>query len=92
MMLVGRLTDIEPVEEIGVSVGVVMPSGAWSTRHSGHIVIEMAGEYVLVTLRDIPLSEEGVHRFCLALSGQTPVFVDVPVLRASAALASEVLQ
>src|SRR5262245_53892482 len=59
VMLVAHLTDIRPVDEIGIVVSVVSPRGA-STRPtaSESIVIEMAGEYVLATLRDVPLAEE----------------------------------
>ncbi|MEQ1870897.1 MAG: hypothetical protein ABL961_12840 [Vicinamibacterales bacterium] len=90
MMLVARLTDIRPVEEVGVSVAVVTPSGALTTANSTDcIVVEMAQEYVLITLRGIPLKEEGVYRFRIALGVQTPVFVDVPVLTAHAPLTAE---
>jgi hypothetical protein len=81
MMLVARLTDIQPVEEVGVSVAVVTPSGELTTASSSDcIVVEMAKEYVLITLRGMPLREEGVYRFRVALGGQAPIFVDVPVL------------
>jgi hypothetical protein len=61
MMLVSRLTDIRPVEEVGVSVAVVTPRGALTTANSADcIVVEMAQEFVLITLRGIPLKEEGV--------------------------------
>jgi hypothetical protein len=62
MMLVARLTDIRPVEEVAVSVAIVTPSGVLTTSNSTDcILVEMAQEYVLVTLRGIPLQEEGVY-------------------------------
>jgi hypothetical protein len=50
----------------------------------------MAHEYVLVTLRELPLHEEGIYRFRLALNGQTPAFVDVPALATTFAAPAEV--
>jgi hypothetical protein len=40
---------------------------------------EMSGEYVLVSLRSVPLVEEGVYQFQVALRGQSPAVIDVPV-------------
>src|SRR5262249_17442275 len=52
------------------------------SNSTDHILVEMAQEYVLVTLQGIPLHEEGVYRFRIALNRQAPVFVDVPILTA----------
>ena len=40
----------------------------------------MAHEYVIATLRELPLTEEGVHRFQIALKGQAVASVDIPVV------------
>ena len=86
VMLVARLVDIRAVDEISVSVGIVAPSGFRSARTgSGSVVIEMAGEYILVTLREIPLLETGVHRFQIRLRGQPVAVLDVNVSTAPAA-------
>jgi len=78
--LVARLTDIAPVDEVAVVVGMVSPSGYHGARPgTGHVAINMAGEYVLASLRDIPLMEPGIHRFQVKLRGQPAVTVDVPV-------------
>lgn len=90
LMIVGRLVEIRRADEVAVSVGIVTPGGVLTTSDSSdHINMEMAQEYVLVTLRNIPIREEGVYRFRMALSGQAPVFVDVPVLNAGAPAAAE---
>jgi hypothetical protein len=78
MMLVARLTDLRLVEEIGISVAVVRPDGA--IIFSDDCVIEMVHEYVLVTVRSVPLEEEGLYRFRIALTSQAPVYIDGPVL------------
>src|SRR5215470_17552671 len=81
VMLVAKLTDIRPVEELSISIRVLLPNGRWTApAHSDGVVIEMAREYILATLRDVPICEEGVYRFQIALGGQTAVSVDVPVL------------
>jgi hypothetical protein len=81
VMLVAKLTDIRPVEELSISIGVVAPSGrSPAPSRSDGIVIEMAREYVLATLRDVPIFEEGVYRFQIALGGQALVSVDLPAL------------
>jgi len=45
---------------------------------------------VLITLRQIPLLEEGVYRFTIALGKQEPMMIDVPVLRVSQPAYAEV--
>jgi hypothetical protein len=78
-MLVAHLADIQPVEEIGIVVSVVSPRGTSARPAAEGILMEMAGEYVLATLRDVSLSEEGTYRFEIALIGQTPASVAVSV-------------
>jgi hypothetical protein len=79
--LVAHLKDIEPTEGIEMVVLVVAPNESLVTPQSTDCaVIEMSGEYVLVTLRDLPIRHEGVYRFGIALRDQPAVFVDVPVV------------
>src|SRR5215470_16153257 len=78
VMLVAKLTDIRPVEELSISIGVLSPSGRRpAPRQPDGIVIEMAREYVLATLRDLPILEEGIYRFHVALGAQALVAVDL---------------
>ncbi|HKE85435.1 MAG TPA: hypothetical protein VKB50_16850 [Vicinamibacterales bacterium] len=80
-MMVAHLTDIEIVDEIAISVGMVSATGrhaAWSGADT--VRIDMAGEYVLVTLRSIQLLEEGPHRFQIRLRGQPVVSIEIPVV------------
>jgi hypothetical protein len=81
VMLVAKLTDLRPVEQVSISVGVLTPAGRWGapSQHDG-VVIEMAGDYVLATLRDVAIFEEGIYRFQIALGGQAIASVDLPVL------------
>jgi hypothetical protein len=62
MMLVAHLTDVRTVEKFEIAVSIMTPSGLLtSAAGSGCVVIEIAHDYVLVTLRDIPLNEEGLR-------------------------------
>ena len=83
LMLVARLADIQPVDEVQFALGVVTPRGLHIARPgSDNLLIEMAGEYVLATLRDVRLCEEGVYRFQIQLRGQPVVAVQVPLMAA----------
>jgi hypothetical protein len=75
------LADIRPVEKVDIAIAVVTPSGMWTRpTDSQSVVTEMSGEYVLVTLRGIPLTEEGVYGFQISLQRQSPVTIKIPVL------------
>src|SRR4029077_19115479 len=81
LMMVARLDELKAVEEIHVAAAVVSPSGMWTTPSAdAGVSIAMAREYVLVTLRSIPIREEGVHSFRMLISGQPPLSVDIPVM------------
>jgi hypothetical protein len=91
LMLVARLADLRKTEEIEVAAGVTSPAGIWKTPPRGDgLVIEMAHGYIFVTLRGLPLQEEGVHTFSLMVSGRPPVSLDVPVVMARRALKPDV--
>ncbi|HKE88167.1 MAG TPA: hypothetical protein VKB50_30635 [Vicinamibacterales bacterium] len=84
VMLVARLRDLSLVDEIVVTVAVVTPSGLVNAPVAQNsMVVERAGEFVLVTMRDVPLAEEGAYSFQVALRGQPAVTVDIPVLTTS---------
>src|SRR5262245_17895356 len=79
LMLVARLADIHPTEEVELGVAVITPRGVVTVpRTPDSILIEVETEYVLVTLRDLPIREEGVYRFQIALRGQPAAAVDIP--------------
>jgi len=81
LTLVARLADIQPIDEVAIVVGMVTPSGLHAARiGSEQVVIELASEYILAALHDVPLFEEGAHRFQIQLRGQPVVSVGIPVL------------
>ena len=56
------------------------PSGVLLTpTHTDGFDITVTAEYIFITLRDIPLKEEGMHRFTVAIGKGDPVSIDVPV-------------
>ena len=78
--LVARLADIQPVDEINVAVGMVTPSGERSARTgSGGVRIEMARDFVMATISNLDLTEEGVHYFQVRLRGQPILALPVEV-------------
>jgi hypothetical protein len=81
IMMVAHVIDPTPGEQVDVGVAVVTPAGMWAAPSSSdNLHIEVAAEYILVTLRDLQLSEEGVYRFQLHLDDDQPAVVNVPVL------------
>jgi hypothetical protein len=79
VMVVARVSDPSPGEEINIGVAVLTPSGQWAEPDDPDgVQIEVASEYLLVTLRDLPLMEEGTYRFAVYLDEHT-MTVDVPV-------------
>ena len=80
VMLVASMADVQPVGEIEVAVGIIPPCGRSTPRAScSSLVIEMAGQYVLITLRELPLSEEGVYCFQIMLNNRSLTSIDIPV-------------
>lgn len=80
IMLVAHVVDLEPGGRVDISVAVSTPDGQWiSPGLSDDVHIEVASEYVLVTLRDLPLKDEGTYRLALQLGPQQFITADVPV-------------
>jgi hypothetical protein len=64
-MLVARVVDSLASEQMDVGVAVLSPSGRWPLADDpGHGHVEVTDEYVLVTLRDAALTEEGTVSRC----------------------------
>src|SRR5262245_197691 len=60
-MLVARLTGIEAREDLEIIVLIIAPNEMLiSPQSPDSAVIEMSREYVLVTLRDVPIRQQGI--------------------------------
>jgi len=81
LMLAGLVVDHRPGEEIEIGVAITTPGGLSPSPNDPHCIdISTAGEYVLITLRQLPLREEGVYRFTVSLGEAAGVTLEIPVL------------
>jgi hypothetical protein len=78
IMMVAKLIDFRPGVKVEVGVAMSNPRGAWTQPMPSGFDVEHAGEYLFVTLHEVPLAEAGTHRFALGL-GQQEVVVEIPV-------------
>jgi hypothetical protein len=86
IMLVARVAGAVSGERLDVGFGVATPAGLWISPSSPDDVhVEVVGEHILVTLRDVPFDAEGAHRFGIQLGPQQLATVDVPVVLLPAA-------
>jgi hypothetical protein len=84
LMIVVRIADTTPGETFGVSVSIAAPDGPWTSPDLGEgLEVGVAGDYLLVTLRDIPLMQEGMYRFQVSMGEDTSLILEAPVRVAS---------
>jgi hypothetical protein len=80
LMIAVRIADVEAGESFGIGVSMVTPGGVRLTpEHSDGFDIAMSAEYILITLREVPLAEEGAYRFAVSVGKGSPICIDVPV-------------
>lgn len=83
-MIAAHVVDVRVGDELNVEAWITTPRGiAAAPNHPDGLSVTVAAEYLLLTLRDVPLSEEGIYQICVAIDGGTPVTLDVPVLLTS---------
>jgi hypothetical protein len=81
VMLAARVVDVPADEPLAVGLFIVTPSGRLATPNEAETFkVELTAEYVLVTLWDLPLKEEGLYRFGISINDGEAVTIDVPVL------------
>ena len=80
-MIAAHIVDVRPDDEFDAVVSVTTPTGlSVNPDGSDGFDVEVAGEYVLITLRQMPLTAEGVYRFLVSVGAGPPVTLDIPVL------------
>ena len=80
IMIAARVVDVRPGEEFDVALSVATPSGLWTAPDDPEgYEVGIAGEYVLITLRNLPLHLEGIYRFDVSIEGGVPVVLEIPV-------------
>ena len=80
IMIAVRIDDIQPGNAVAMGIALTTPSGKVVVpNHGDGIDVNVAGEYILITLRDVPLSEEGFYRFEISIGEDESVTLDVLV-------------
>src|SRR5215467_13921545 len=80
IMIVLRIQEVQPGEVFRLAVSMVTPAGTVLTpQNSAGFEVTVVPDYILITLRDIPLREEGVHRFSVSVGTDNAVSIDIPV-------------
>jgi hypothetical protein len=59
---------------------VTMPSGQQGGPNPDKMIIETSKDYLLIHLRDIPMTDEGVYRTVVSMDGEPFASVELPVL------------
>lgn len=91
LTLAGRVVNVGPGGEIEVRVSITTPSGLSPSPDDPECIeISNLGEYVLVTLRQFPLGEEGIYRFSVSIGEGDAVVLDIPVLLVSSAAHAQI--
>lgn len=84
LMIAAHVVDVQFGDELNVEAWITTPRGvAAAPNHPDGLSVSVAAEYLLLTLRDVPLTEEGVYRISVALDGAAPITLEVPVLLVS---------
>jgi hypothetical protein len=79
-MLVAHLVRDQRDEAIDLSLGLLTPSARWITPDGADAVsVEIVDDYVLITLKSLPLREEGLYRFDLSMNDELAASLDMPV-------------
>jgi hypothetical protein len=79
LMIVVRIVGVHAEESFGIGVSMATPSGVSLTPKHEDVDIALTADYIFITLRDIPLKQEGMHRFIVTVGKGDLVSVDVPV-------------
>src|SRR5262245_2778546 len=80
LMMVVRVADAQPDESFSVGISMITPHGtALTPQRADGFEISGTPEYIFITLRDIPLAEEGMHRFVITVGQGVPTSIYVPV-------------
>jgi hypothetical protein len=79
-MIAVHVVGVPPDDELEVGVSVTTPTGLSVTPDGPDgFHVEVAGEYVLITLRQMPLTAEGIYRFLVSVGAETSTPLDIPV-------------
>jgi hypothetical protein len=80
LMIAARIVDVQQGDELDFEVSTLTPRGRSSGHDQSGLDITVAGDYLLITLRDVRLTEEGVYRFGISAGTGDAVWLDVTVM------------
>jgi len=91
LMIAACLVDVRPGDGLDLGVSVATPNGiSMAPDHDDGFNVAVAGDYLLITMRDIPLTEEGIYHVMLSIGTSDAVVLDVPVLLTSPSVHADV--
>src|SRR5262245_44316895 len=68
LMISAHVVDVQVGDELSVEVWITTPRGVSAApKHPNSLSVGVAAEYLLLTLRDVPLVEEGVYRMAVVI-------------------------
>ncbi len=77
--VVARLAHLDARQAIDVSFGIVTPGGHWIAPGDDAATLEVSGEFIIITLRSLPLREEGIHRLEVGLGNGSAASAEILV-------------
>ena len=86
LMIAARVVDVQAGDDVDVSVAIYSPRGTSGdlTPHDLDVTVA-GGEYLLITLRDLPVCEQGIHQIVVSVGDHAPTALEIPVALVSAA-------
>src|SRR5262245_29057299 len=79
LMIAVKLSGVQEGQILPIGVSMETPSGQSSAPSANGYEINVLDEYALITLWDVPLSEEGTHRLAVHSGDANPYNIDLPV-------------
>src|SRR5262245_54053197 len=80
LMIAAHIVGVQHGDELDVEVAMLTPRGSSSSPEKASLDVSVAGEYLLIAVRDIPLTDAGLHRVLLSIGGGETVALDVTVV------------
>jgi hypothetical protein len=81
LMIAARVVNVRHGDELDVVVSILTPRGllAQPETHGALDVAVAGGEFLLITLRDVPLTDEGIYRVLVSIGDGEPTTFALPV-------------
>ncbi len=75
--IAARLAGLRHTPDVAVSVQ--LPDRGAPDSIPEYVDVESVGDYLLVRLAGVPLTEEGIYRFEVSLNGPELLSIDLPI-------------